>query len=120
MRDTLDVNYVRARRMYPDVPVEQLEQSLILDVSQCVSREKPHSEEEWLALTTMSMIYSYGQDKLYSGHDNLRCMGWPVSHIPPVMSDAECRDLAGDSFSVPIGMTLTAGCYIIPFAQWWQ
>ena len=70
---------------------------------------------------TKSDIYSFGKDQVVSGMGHLQAMGWPVDRVPStIASDAQCRDLAGQSFSVPTAALLQAIMIANPWAPWHQ
>ena len=89
------------------------------NISQCVSR-LPCSETCSPCFTSSSVVYSYAHDTVITGACQLRGMGHSRASMPMgSFDDGTCRNLAGDSFSVPIASLLTTACALNPFASWW-
>ena len=68
-----------------------------------------------------SICYNFGADRILSGYGHLQIIGWPSDRIPSALvSDAEARDMAGLSFSIPIAALIQAACVANPHGPWWQ
>lgn len=66
------------------------------------------------------MVYSYLHDSAMTGASQLRGMGHKRESMPMFLFDDNvCRNLAGDSFSVPIASLITTAMALNPFASWW-
>ena len=71
-------------------------------------------------LVANSVVYNFGADRILSGHGNLQTFGWPSDRIPrAVLSDSEARDIAGNSFSIPIAGLIQMACIANPYGPWW-
>ena len=89
------------------------------NVSQSVLRF-PVSHGEAPCFTTSSFLYSFEHDQIMSGASHLRGMGHPRSSMPLArFSDATCRQLSGESFSVPISAVIQTSLSLNPFGSWW-
>ena len=67
------------------------------------------------------VLYSMEADATISGRAHLQLMGWPVSFIERSgISDSECRDLAGNSFSCPISCLISCCMIMNRFGPWWS
>ena len=63
-------------------------------------------------LVANSICYKFGADQI---------IGWPSDRIPSALvSDGEARDLAGNSFSIPIAGLIQAACIANPHGPWWR
>ena len=81
-------------------------QDAFVNVSECVLRF-PVSHGEAPCFTTSSYLYSYEFDRVLSGASNLRGMGHPRTSMPlDTFSDGCARQLAGESFSVPMSSVI--------------
>ena len=98
---------------------DKLRESSFCNISQCVSR-LPCSERCSPCFTSSSVLYSYKHDSVMTGASQLRGMGHGRETMPMLLFDDNvCRNLAGDSFSVPIASIITTACTLNPFASWW-
>eukprot|EP00971_Amphidinium_carterae_P197934 3928275-Amphidinium_carterae.3 len=115
-KDVIDVAYKQAQR---DFPGEDVSTDLWCDVTQSCDRGTRYTRGPAPCFSTSSVAYSYNQDCVLSGQGQFRALGWHT--IPPLelFSNAECRDLSGDSFSVPMSAMATMVCFLNPYAPWW-
>ena len=98
---------------------KELMRDSFANVSQCVLRF-PVSLGEAPCFTTSSYLYSFEHDRILSGASHLRGMGHPRSSMPlSVLPDSAARQLAGESFSVPLSCVIETTLSLNPFASWW-
>ena len=102
------------------IPDEELVRDAFIDTSQSVLRSRP-SQPCTPTFTSSSIVYSYQHDVLLTGGSVLQIMGWPQRAFPPsVLTDAECRSLGGDSFSVQFATLIQQCCICNPWGPWWH
>ena len=69
--------------------------------------------------TQNAALYSFEHDAMLSGLSHMRSIGWPSECAPlGIISDGDCRSLAGDSFSVPLATVVQTALAMNPFAPW--
>ena len=118
VRDCINVCWFKLRQK-SQKSSKDLAASSFCNISQCVSR-LPCSETCSPCFTSSSVVYSYAHDTVITGACQLRGMGHSRASMPMgSFDDGTCRNLAGDSFSVPIASLLTTACALNPFASWW-
>lgn len=118
MRDVLDVCFAHMRQKHPNVPVAELIKSLWANPGQAVQRKPIRKKPDTLASNTI--LYSYEKDCVLSGDSHLVLLGWPKHSAPLThVTEAECRDMSANGFSVPIACQLMKAFYLCPFAPWW-
>ena len=105
----------------PGVPDHELVRDAWVHVTQEVDRTQV-SRPNALCLLANSCVYSLEKDVAISGHGLMQCMGWPLEyldHPDDCVSDAEFRDIAGNSFSCPIACLVSSAMVMTKFANWW-
>ena len=99
-KDLLNCGMLATKKKFPRLPISILRKGLWCDVSQ------GHSRKPWFdklaTLCTSTVLYSYEKDATMSGHGHLLLVGHSPQCAPASkFSEAECRDLAGESYSAP-------------------
>ena len=101
-RDCVDIAYAMATK-------EGLSSIECVDVSQSIWRRKPGMGGQIPTLTTGASIFLYQRDRLALPLEGFLFHGWPASVSESIdgLSDAELRDLIGESMALPtMGMAL--------------
>ena len=96
-----------------NLPLTEMEsgmKGMFLDVSQSLHRKAYTQAGVNRCLTTSSVLYSYEHDRLVTPPELLYFQGYPRTlKIPPSLSSAELRDLAGEGMTLPcLAMVLWA------------
>jgi hypothetical protein len=115
--DVLDCAWASQLKKYPQTtPAAEMKRDFWANASQAVQR-KPWGPER--TFTTRSVWYSFEKDTTLDGSDLLRLAGLPAQLDTSGLSDADLRDLAGESFSCPIITALCTSFYYLPWGKWW-
>ena len=117
--DVLDVAWSCRRNSMPGTATsEDLKRGFWANVSQAVQR-RPWGPPPVACKSTI--MYSFAEDRLLSGHGQLRAMGCPNGCAPrEAFSEGQMRCLSGEQFSVPIICMLSFAFYCNPYADWWR
>ena len=116
--DLLDIAFSERRNAAPYATEAELRSSFWANISQGVQR-RPWGDLPPV-LCRQSMVYSFEADAVLSGWGHLLLLGWPRSTAPRAQAtDGDLRDLAGESYSVPIMAMLTYAVYCCPEMPWW-
>ena len=122
-RECLDIKYWKMRLDQPGTTEAEVVENKFLDVSQSMFRTcKSKTSTGGLVpvYTSSSQIYSFQHDILVTGGCQLASIGWaPECFDLGVMSDTDCRNLSGDSFSVPWACLIQRALVANPYAPWW-
>ena len=122
-RDVIDICWEKAKVHASSLPgkltVPALADKVVVDISQSCDRF-PVTIGKLKTFTTRTLLFSLRDDSVWWAGHHLRLMGWGRQFVDGRFSDGELRSLAGDSFSVPIVTLIGMGCYLCPFADWWQ
>ena len=120
MRDVLNVSYWKLRFARQDASNEELIKDVFCNIQQSVSR-LPLTRDHLPCFGTNTIIYSFQHDQVFTGSSHLRFIGWPLQMMPSgIFSDNEQRNLAGESFSVPLCALLQTAIFLNPMAVWWR
>ena len=88
---------------------------LLLDCSQDLQR-KPWSKASMMTFTRSSEVFSYSLQRALIGCEYLRILGFPAGtpkmSLPDGVSDAQCKDLAGDAMALPCVTVVELGALI--------
>ena len=99
VRDCIDLAYQVVTAKDADADLT----NLLVDISQDGSRQAWSSHLR--SLTKTSSFYSYQVDRLLCASETLSALGFPTHLSWQNMSEAQIRDLAGESFAVPCAST---------------
>ena len=81
---------------------EQLQQELIIDLSQSLSRAS-WSRNKVRAITTGSTYYVYSLDRIITGSEHFTLLGMPLpAEIASSISERQLREMAGEAFAAPV------------------
>ena len=120
VKNLLDIAFWKHRTQFPGVGEAELVRNTWVHISQELDRI-PISKPLAPCLLSNSVLYSMEADATISGRAHLQLMGWPVSFIERSgISDSECRDLAGNSFSCPISCLISCCMIMNRFGPWWS
>ncbi len=65
------------------------------------------------------MWYSYQFDTAIDGRDALRIVGYPSLVDVTSLREGEVKNIAGESFSIPIVTLFVTAFYYFPWGDWW-
>ena len=114
-RDYLDVLFGSAVVQNPGVDAASLAKNLWGDPSQNVDRIPKKHKKGVGTLTTSTALYSFECDAVLSGAAGIQLMGWHRGAAPmEQVSESTARNLAGDSFSVPLAALMQCALFWNP------
>ena len=120
MRDVLNVGFWKLRLMQKHKENGELIHGAFCNLQQSVSR-MPVTVGQLPCFGTNSIIYSYQKDTVFTGASHHRAIGWPVHTMPSgIFSDHDLRNLAGESFSLPLCTLLQTAIFLNPHAVWFR
>ena len=120
-RDYLDVLFGSAVVQNPGVDAASLAKNLWGDPSQNVDRIPKKHKKGVGTLTTSTALYSFECDAVLSGAAGIQLMGWHRGAAPmEQVSESTARNLAGDSFSVPLAALMQCALFWNPHTPWWS
>ena len=121
VREVVDCAWWKLRMDHPGVPDHELVRDAWVHISQEVDR-LPISRPNAPCLVANSVVYSLERDTTISGRGLMMCMGWPEQYVEcdDIVSDAELRDIAGNSSSCPIACIISPACIMNRFGSWWS
>ena len=104
MRESIDLAWCisRQKAQREEVSDEALASKLVIDLSQCPSRQ--NYTQQLRSITTGSRFYSYGLQRTVHAYEHLRLLGIvPQGEREPhqLFSPNELRELAGEAFPAP-------------------
>ena len=121
--ECLNVKYWKMRLDMAGTAEEGVVEGKFVDVSQSMFRTcKGKTAKTGLlpVYTSSSQIYSFQHDILVTGGAQLASIGWaPEMFDLGSFSDNDCRNLSGDSFSVPWACLIQRALLSNPYAPWW-
>ena len=104
VKDLLDIFIIRKMKEI-QLPLDKLEPHLkdcFVDVSQSHQRHTATRQGVNKCLTTSSLMYSYGQDRLLMPIEHIYLQGYPRSFkVPHHASATDLRDFAGEAMCLP-------------------
>ena len=115
VHDVLNCAFWSAHKKHGDIDLDDLPRRLWVNVSQGVqlnawSLDGPGT---W---TRNGYWYHYGSKVILSGELMLQLLGWPKACSSALkFSDGECRQLAGDGYSLPIAGSVALLLYLNPY-----
>ena len=119
-RDVLNCCWWKLRRQHRQLKQQVLVKDSFADVSQSVSR-LPVQRGNLPVFTTSSHLYSFEKDMTLPASGHLVSIGWPSRYHPmSEFDDLACRNLSGDSCSVPITSVVYSAFVYNPYAPWWR
>ena len=116
--DVINCCYWKLRKAAPRNSVAEVVAEKYVNISQSVDR-LPACGPSITCFTKNAHIYAFDVDATLSGLAHLQAIGHPASMAPlGVISDSEARNIAGDSFSVPLACIVGGACALNPHAPW--
>ena len=119
-RELLDLTWgVRIQEFSdrPDISSRVLKKDLFVDLSQNPRSVRSCSGE---TLCTTGCWYSFEQDEVLDGCDTLCLQGMPAEvSFSPDLSQAEKRELAGESFHFACYTSVATAFWLNPWGGWW-
>ena len=113
--DLLNVAFWAAHKRHADISLDSLPSRLWINISQGVQLNAwtLDGPGTW---TRNGFWYHYGTRVVLSGELMLQLLGWPKACSSTLkFSDNDCRQLAGDGYSVPIAASVALLLYINPW-----